>query len=83
MYLCYMTKAKRPADTNQRAKSIVDIATGESKDNLKETDLVKLAASAMGRKGGLKGGKARAASLTPKRRAEIAKKAAAIRWGKK
>jgi len=33
-------------------------------------------------KGGLVGGKARAAALTPKRRAEIAKKAAAARWGK-
>ena len=78
-----MAKAKRPTDINQRAKSIVDIATGETEDNLKEKDLVKLAASAMGRKGGLKGGKARAKALTPKRRAEIAKKAAAARWGKK
>lgn len=73
-------KSKRPADTNQRAKSIVDIATGEIEDNLKEEDLVKLAASAMGRKGGLKGGKARAEKLSPERRAEIAKKAAAARW---
>ena len=78
-----MAKKKRPTDINQRAKSIVDIATGEIEDNLKEKDLVKLAASAMGRKGGLKGGKARAASLTPKRRAEIAKRAAAARWHKK
>ena len=78
-----MAKSKRPTDINQRAKSIVDIATGEIEDNQKETDLIKLAASAMGRKGGLKGGKARAASLTPKRRAEIAKRAAAARWHKK
>ena len=62
---------------------IAQIATGEIEDNLKETDLIKLAASAMGRKGGLKGGKARAAKLSPKRRAEIAKKAAAARWVKK
>jgi len=39
-------------------------------------------AVALGRLGGLKGGKARAASLTPKRRVEIAKKAARARWGK-
>jgi len=37
---------------------------------------------ALGRLGGLKGGKARAASLTPERRVEIAKKAAFARWGK-
>ena len=38
------------------------------------------AAVALGRKGGLKGGKARAAKLTPEQRSEIAKKAAAARW---
>ena len=41
------------------------------------------AAVALGRMGGLKGGKARAASMTKERRAEIAKKAAVARWGKK
>jgi hypothetical protein len=40
-------------------------------------------AVALGRKGGLKGGKARAAKLTPEQRAEIAKKAAAARWAAK
>lgn len=45
---------------NQRAKNIVDIATGEITETKEETDLIKAAASAMGRKGGLKGGKARA-----------------------
>ena len=78
-----MAKKKRPTDINQRAKSIVDIATGEVEDNLKEKDLIKLAASAMGRKGGLKGGKARAKVLTKEQRSEIAKKAAAARWRKK
>jgi hypothetical protein len=39
------------------------------------------AAKALGRRGGLKGGKARAAALTPNKRAAIAKKAAAARWG--
>jgi len=40
-------------------------------------------AVALGRLGGLKGGKARAAKLTPEQRKEIAKKAAAKRWEKK
>jgi hypothetical protein len=40
------------------------------------------AAVALGRLGGLKGGKARAAKLSKKRRSEIAKKAAQARWGK-
>jgi len=41
------------------------------------------AAVALGRKGGLVGGKARAAAMTPEERRESAKKAAAARWGKK
>jgi len=68
-------------DTNQLAKHIVDIATGEAPDDTR-TELQK-AAAALGRKGGLKGGKARAASLTPEQRSEIAKKAAAKRWASK
>jgi len=75
-------KAKRPTDINQRAKSIVDIATGESKDTISQ-DEVKSAAAALGRLGGLKGGKARAKVLSAKRRKEIAQKAAAARWHKK
>jgi hypothetical protein len=70
--------SKRPRDANQLAKSIVDIATGDAPapaDDGKDP-----AAVALGRKGGLKGGKARAASLSKKRRAEIAKKAASARW---
>lgn len=75
------TKPKRPRDTNQLAKFITDIATGEIE--LPKTDEGKdPAAVALGRKGGLKGGKARAKSLTAKRRVEIAKKAAAKRWNR-
>jgi hypothetical protein len=74
-------KAKLPADTNKRAKSILDIATGESEDKTSK-DEISAAAAALGRKGGLKGGKARAESLSAKRRSEIAKKAAAARWKK-
>lgn len=75
-------KQKLPADTNKRAKSIVDIATGESQETTLQ-DEVKAAAAALGRLGGLKGGKARAKSLSPKKRSEIAKKAAAARWAAK
>lgn len=75
---------KRPRDTNQLAKSIVDIATGEKEDRepTPEEQGKDPAAVSLGRRGGLKGGKARAASMTPKRRAEIAKKAAETRWKK-
>ena len=61
-----MSKPKRPSDLNQRAKSIVDIATGE----ITEPDPYKgknPAAVTLGRLGGLKGGKARAAKLTVER----------------
>lgn len=76
-----MAKNKRPTDINQRAKSIVDIATDESEDTT-SNDGKNPAAVALGKLGGLKGGKARANSLTPERRAEIAKKAAEKRWKK-
>lgn len=75
-------KTKLPADTNKRAKSIVDLATGEKPETTPQ-DEVKAAAAALGRLGGLKGGKARAKSLSAKKRSEIAKKAAASRWAKK
>jgi hypothetical protein len=74
-------KPKRPRDTNQLAKSIVDIATGE-KDDTALDDGKNPAAVALGRLGGKKGGKARAKSLTAEQRSEIAKKAAAKRWSK-
>lgn len=77
-----MAKVKHPTDINQRAKAILDIATKE-KDEATQADDLKSAAAALGRKGGLKGGKARAAALSPKKRSEIAKKAAAARWHKK
>ncbi len=80
------TKKKLPADVNKRAKAIVDSLTeGIEKvwdEDSKAQDIIKAAAAALGRKGGLKGGKARAKSLSPTRRSEIAKKAAAARWNK-
>jgi hypothetical protein len=72
---------KRPRDPNQLAKLVVDIATGEVEDM--PVDAGKdPAAVALGRKGGLKGGKARAESMTPEERSTAAKRAAAARWGK-
>ena len=75
---------KRPRDINELAKLITDIATGEVTEETKDEDTGKdPAAVALGRKGGLKGGVARAAKLTPEQRKDIAKKAAAKRWEKK
>ena len=73
-------KPKRPRDINQLAKHITDIATGQLED---EPDKDKNpAAVELGRRGGLKGGKARAAVLSKKERTAIAKVAARARWGK-
>jgi len=73
---------KRPTDPNQLAKQLVDEATGEA-PKVDPDDGKDPAAVALGRKGGLKGGKARAASMTPEQRSEAARKAAAARWGPK
>ena len=75
-----MANPKRPRDTNQLAKLIADIATGEVTET-KTDDGKDPAAVALGRKGGLKGGTARAKKLTAEERSEIAKKAAKARWG--
>ncbi|MBI1808160.1 MAG: hypothetical protein HYR76_14065 [Ignavibacteria bacterium] len=75
-----MNKPKRPRDTNQLAKSIVELATGQAKEPTPPASTKNPAAVALGRLGGLKGGKARAKALSPKRRSEIAKKAAKKRW---
>lgn len=75
---------KKPRDINELAKSIVDQATGETPapEEVEQSEK-NPAAVALGRLGGLKGGKARAAKLSAKKRSEIAKKAAAARWKKK
>jgi hypothetical protein len=70
---------KRPRDPNQLAKLIVDLATGEADETLPE-DTRDPAAVALGRKGGLKGGKARAEKMTAQERSESARKAARTRW---
>ena len=71
---------KRPRDTNQLAKFIVGLSTGDETEDQPEDSSKDPAAVALGRKGGLKGGKARAEKLTPEQRSEIAKKAAKARW---
>jgi hypothetical protein len=73
-------KPKRPRDPNQLAKLITDIATGDAKD-VNPDEGKNPHAVALGRAGGLKGGKARAKSLSPDKRKEIAKRAAKTRWG--
>ncbi|MCW3846559.1 hypothetical protein OF829_04860 [Sphingomonas sp. LB-2] len=67
---------KRPADAIGLAVMIGRIATGEIEDERDER--LSSAAAEMGRKGG----KARAEGMTPERRSEIAKAAAAKRWSK-
>ena len=61
---------KRPADTIGCAVHVMKIATREIEEELPSKT----------RNGGLKGGKARASTLTPERRSEIARKAAKVRW---
>jgi hypothetical protein len=80
--------SKRPRDPNQLAYQIIQEATGQSPkyDPLAEepADPSKNPhAVALGRLGGLKGGKARAKSLSPRKRSQIAKDAAKARWDKK
>lgn len=75
-------KTKMPTDVNQRAKAIVDFATGT--EDVPDPDKGKNpAAVATGREGGKSGGKARAERLTSEERSESARQAANARWGKR
>lgn len=69
---------KRPGDVIGAAIMVAKIATGEIEEDTGPDDGKDKAAQAMGRRGG----KARAATMTPERRAEIARKAAEKRWSK-
>jgi hypothetical protein len=69
-------------DLSQLAKAIVDESTGDA-PKMQPPPTKNAAAVALGKLGGKTGGAARAASLTPEQRSEIAKKAAAKRWGVK
>jgi hypothetical protein len=69
---------KRPRDIFQLTKLIGDIATGQVKDEIE--DPRDPSAVSLGKRGGLKGGKLRAETLSASRRKEIAKAAAKARW---
>jgi hypothetical protein len=75
--------SKKPTtkDPQQIARSVLDAIVPDAEEKPAEPEK-NPAAVALGRLGGLKGGKARAEKLTPEQRAEIAKKAAAARWKK-
>ena len=70
---------RRPPDVNQLAASIVDAATSGEPEQSEEPRKDPAAVS-LGRRGGKKGGPARAERLTAARRTEIARKAAEARW---
>ena len=70
-----MPKRSSSLDTNQLAARVVAAATGTRVKRGKDP-----AAVSLGRRGGLKGGKARAAALSPKERKDIARRAAQARW---
>jgi len=72
------SRKKRPRDLNRLAASVVRAATEGEPDPHEGKDP---AAVELGRRGGLKGGKARAKKLTPEQRREIARNAARARWG--
>jgi hypothetical protein len=75
-----MQRSKMPRDPNQRAKGVVDFATGQSTpapEKVKDP-----AAIARGHLGGLIGGHARAAKMTPAERSASASQAAKARWEK-
>lgn len=67
---------KRPADVIANAVQVMRIATGEAEDAVVPDS----PAVVLGRKGGIKGGRARSAALSRQRRSEIAKTAAETRW---
>ncbi len=76
-------KKSRREDANQAAARVLREATGESEPEKPNPERKKNpAAVELGRRGGLKGGKARAKKLTPEQRSEIARKAAKARWSK-
>jgi hypothetical protein len=75
-------RSRMPRDTNQLGKLLVDMATGMASPEPEPTSTKNPAAVALGRLGGLKGGKARAAGMTKKQRTEAARLAASARWKK-
>jgi hypothetical protein len=76
-----MPDKRPPKDSNQLAKYIVDVTSGQAEKI--EPPRKNPHAQALSRLGASKGGQARAKSLTAKKRKQIAKDAAAARWSKK
>ena len=72
---------KRPRDINQLAAMLVGLAVGDTQDVLEQSEKNPKKIES-GRKGGLVGGKARVAKLTPEQLTASAKRAAAGRWKK-
>lgn len=70
------------SDVNQMAANLIDATSGDLPSEPSDTGK-NPAAVALGRLGGLKGGKARAAKLSARKRKSIAAKAAQARWGKR
>jgi hypothetical protein len=73
---------KRSSTTKKMDKDVKRLAENLAADGVLPSDLTHLIAVALGRRGGLKGGKARAEKLSPKRRSDIARLAAQKRWSK-
>lgn len=75
-----VARIKQPAPkmvlTSSEDRSSIEVVTTEA-------ETIKRYFARLGKKGGSKGGRARMASLTPKQRSELARKAAAARWAKK
>lgn len=69
---------QRPANVTGGAVKVMGVATGDESDDREDAPALSAAAQL-----GKLGGAARARNLTPEQRAEIAKKAAAIRWGRR
>lgn len=74
-------RSRMPRDVNQRAKATLELAMGERELDPEPPTKDPMAVE-LGRRGGLKGGIARAANLSPERRQQIAANAARARWGK-
>jgi hypothetical protein len=73
---------KRPRDVNELGRQIVGEATGNASPAANPDEGKDPAAVSLGRRGGLRGGKARAAKMTPEERSESARRAAKARWAK-
>lgn len=78
------TRPSKPRDVNQRAYATMLEATGQAppEDAVPAEPQKNPHAVALGKLGGAKGGHARAATLSKKRKTEIARRGAAARWSK-